>query len=246
LHKSVFLAALVSVAACAEQPEVDSTAKIVANALTPTAFANGLLSSVQLTSASAASMGATANGREVLSFAVSCALSSGQSIGYTVGGTSYTANGLMGVAPGWTTGALSSTAAAWVSACVVSRVNLTGATVTISARGDNAGLDSALGEAGNYMIEEGGFWGNVFTNLGSIAGYACNGNDQANNDSYGDLPLRECAESGYHNTTPCGFSYMGVCSEICSSLEAPYSGCSGYGEDPADYVVTTFLYGLPQ
>jgi hypothetical protein len=245
MRQSVFLATILAVAACAEQPEVDIAPKIVANALSPSALAGSQLSTAQLTSTSAASMGTTANARDVLAFAVSCALGSTQSISYTVGGTGYTAAGLMGVAPGWTSGSLSASAAAWVSACVLSRVNLTGSTVTISARGENAGLDSTLGEAGNYMIEEGAFWGNVFVNLGSVEGNACNGTDQASNDTYGDLPLRECAEQGLHGT-PCGFGYGGECTVACSTNYPPYSGCSVGGGTESNAVVTTFLYGLPQ
>jgi hypothetical protein len=246
MRNSVFFAALLTLAACTDPggTGLSDTPKIIVNALTPSAFAGSLLSSNQLTSTSAATMGATANGRSVLEFAVGCALSNTQSISYTVSGTTYSATGLMGIATGWTSGAMSATDAAWVSACVVSRVNLTGATVTISARGGNAGLDTINGEAGNYMIEEGAFWGNVFGNLGTVAGNACDGVDQANNDTYGDLPLRECAEPGLHNTTPCGFNYRGLCDQVCSSGAAPYDGCPVDG-GAVDTVVTTFLYGLP-
>jgi hypothetical protein len=245
MRNSVFLASVLVVAACTEQPEVDVVAQIVANALTPTALGHGQLSSTQLTSTSAASMGATADARTVLGFAVGCALSSTQSVDYTVGGVVYHAAGIMGVAPGWTTGALSATAAAWVSSCVLSRVNLTGTMVTISARGDNAGLDTTEGESGNYVIEEGAFWGNVFLNLGSLDTNACNGIDQSANDTYGDLPLRQCAQSDGSprgQSTPCGFFYVGLCSDACSTNYAPYAGC---GDPASDAVVTTFLYGLP-
>ena len=180
-------------------------------------------------------------------YAVSCALDSSQTINYTVSGTAYSATGLMGVAPSWTTTALSTSQAAWVSACVLSRINLTSALVTISARGAQAGYDTTIGETTDYRIEEGAFWGNVFTDLGSISGYACNGVDQAANDSYGDLPLRECAEwdgvTG-SNLSPCGFHYAGLCTAVCSTGSA-YAGCAFQGGTPHTEVVTTFLYGSP-
>jgi hypothetical protein len=132
---------------------------------------------------------------------------------------------------------------------VLSRINLTSALVTISARGANAGYDTTITEVADYKIEEGAFWGNVFNNLGSITGYACNGVHQAANDTYGDLPVRECAEwdgvTG-SNLSPCGFHYAGLCSAVCTTATAAYAGCSFQGGTARAEVVTTFLYGNPQ
>ncbi|MGH9884580.1 MAG: hypothetical protein ACREBE_03575, partial [bacterium] len=100
----------------------------------------------------------------------------------------------------------------------------------------------------DYELEEGAFWGNVFTNLGAVSGYSCNGVDQAADDTIGDLPLRECAEwDGVEssNASPCGFHYAGLCSTACTTATAPYSGCSFGGGTASAGVVTTFLYGAP-
>lgn len=235
--------------ACVEAPtQQDAVPRIVVNALSPTAFASSQLTTSVLNSTNAAAMGTTNSARKLLSFATTCALDATQSIDYTVAGVQYHAAGLMGIAPSWMTSALSASDAAWVSACVVSRVNLTSAVVEISARGDNAGYDTTIGEVADYQIEEGAFWGNVFTNLGAVVGYSCNGVDQAADDTIGDLPLRECAEwdgVANSNASPCGFHYAGLCSSACSTSSSPYDGCSFQGGSASSSVVTTFLYGTP-
>jgi hypothetical protein len=216
--------------------------------LSPTAFASSQLTTSVLNSTNAAAMGTTNSARKLLSFATTCALDATQSIDFTVGGVQYHSAGLMGIAPSWTTSALSASDAAWVSACVVSRVNLTSAVVQISARGNNPGYDTTVGEVADYKIEEGAFWGNAFTNLGAVTGYSCNGVDQAADDTIGDLPLRECAEwdgVASSNASPCGFHYAGLCSAACSTAAAPYNGCSFLGGSASSSVVTTFLYGTP-
>jgi hypothetical protein len=154
----------------------------------------------------------------------------------------------MGVAPGWTAHALSATEAAWVSACVLSRVNLTSVPVSVSLRGGNAGSDTTLAEVGDYQIEEGAFWGNIFTDLGAITGHSCDGVDQAADDSYGDLPLRACAQwdgVASSDRSPCGMSYAGLCSAVCTTA-SPYSGCAFQAGTASEAVVTSFLYGTPR
>lgn len=234
---------------CVEAPgQEDAVPRIVANALSPAAFASSQLTTNVLDSANAAAMGQNNAARKLLSFATTCALDATQTVDFTVGGVQYHATGLMGIAPSWTTSALSASAAAWVSACVVSRVNLTSAVVEISARGNNAGYDTTIGEVADYQLEEGAFWGNVFTDLGSVTGYSCNGVDQAADDTVGDLPLRECAEwdgvTG-SNASQCGFHYAGLCSTACSTATAPYNGCAFQGGSASSSVVTAFLYGTP-
>ncbi len=249
MRNSFLLVAVFTVASCVEQPvQQDPVTRVILNALSPSAFASSQLTTSVLNSTNAAAMGTTNSARKLLSFATTCALDATQSIDFTVGGVQYHAAGLMGIAPGWTTSALSASDAAWVSACVVSRVNLTSSVVEISARGDNAGYDTTIGEEADYQIEEGAFWGNVFTNLGAVAGYSCNGVDQAADDTAGDLPLRECAEwDGVEdsNASPCGFRYAGLCSDACATTTAPYNGCSFQGGSASSNVVTTFLYGTP-
>jgi len=228
-------------------PEVTEAARIGLNALSPGALWASQLTVGTLDATHAAAMSPNAYARAVLAYAVGCALSSTQSITFTVGTAHYTDPGAFGVAPDWTTRALTATEAAWVSACVASRTNLTSTSVSISARGDNTGYATTSAELTDYQIEEGAFWANVFIDQGDIAMFGCNGVDQAANDTYGDLPLRQCAQSDGTSSgnTPCGFPYAGLCSAACTTA-SPYSGCSYGGGAAHAEVVTTFLYGTPQ
>lgn len=197
------------------------------------------LTTVRLDAASAPSMAITPAARKVLTFAVACALDSTQTITFTVGGTLYTATGAVGIAPGWTAGALTPTQAAWVSACLFANVNDASTLIWISLRGAQSSFATSTDERAEYQIEEGAFWGNAFSNLGPIMGYSCNGVDQAANP-------RQCAQwDGVtsSNRSPCGMSYAGHCSQVCASVVAPYSGCSFLGGAAAGSVVTIFLAG---
>jgi hypothetical protein len=246
---------VVAIAACAVEPQDGSPAgssddvpRIIANSLPPSSLAGSALAMAQLTTTSAASMGATTNARKVLGYAVECALSDTQSVTFTVDGTTTTLTGIMGMVPAWTTRALTWDEAAWVSACVFARVNLTSTSVVISARGSSAGLSTTSGELSTYQVEEGAFWGNAFVDLGAITAYACNGVDQALDDSYGDLVVRQCAqwdEVPGSGLTPCGFHFTGACSDVCMTSAPPYGDCPYLSGKPRAQVVTTFLYGTP-
>jgi hypothetical protein len=249
--KSALVGSVLALAACIEQPgpEIDVVPKIAVNSLTPGFLTFSQLTTSVLDSSSAVAMGPNKQARSVLAFAAGCALDATQTVSYTLSAGSYTLTGAMGIAPEWTTSGLTAIQAAWVSACVLSRVNLTSAYVTISARGDNVGVETTLSEVDEFAIEEGAFWGNAFVDLGSVAEYSCNGVDQAANDTYGDLPLRECAEwdgVAGSQASPCGMHYAGLCSDVCSTSSPPYAGCSFQGGTASAAVVTTFLYGLPE
>jgi len=239
---------VVLVAACGvEAPDDGTTAtpRLLPNSLSPAELAAGALTTAVLDAGHAAAMATTADARAALDYAVGCALDATQSITFSVGGTSHTATGSVGLAPGWTAGALSATEAAWVSSCVLARVNLTSALVTISLRGDHAAYGVSPGEAAAYQIEEGAFWGNVFTDLGAVSGSSCDGVGQVADDSVGDLPLRECAEwDGVTGSgmTACGMQYAGLCSAACAT-GSPYAGCAVPGGAAAAAVVTSFVYG---
>ncbi|HSR97539.1 MAG TPA: hypothetical protein VLM79_10835 [Kofleriaceae bacterium] len=218
----------------------------VSYSLSLSELSSGALSTVKLDATSAAAMGNTATARKVLTVAVACALGGTQTVAFSVGGTSYSATGVLGIAPGWTSTALTTTQAAWVSACVFARVTDASTLVWLSVRGTEASLAPTISERADYQVEEGAFWGNAFPNLGAIAGYSCVGNDQATNDSYGQLPLRQCAQwdgVASSNLSPCGMSYAGRCNQVCASTVAPYSGCSFLGGAAIGPVVTVFLPG---
>ena len=237
---------------CLDRPDADSpdptdVPRITLNSLTPGALASTQLTTRQLTPTSAAAMATSADARSVLAYAASCALGPTQSVAYTAGGVSFIASGSIGLATDWTTTGLSAIEAGWVSACIFARVNLTATPVSISAQGATPALAITAAEHATYGIEEGAFWGNAFTDLGETAAYSCDGVDQARDDSYGDLPVRQCAQPdgvAGSNLSPCGMHYAGLCSAVCRTT-GPYASCSFLGGPAATAVVTTFLEGAP-
>jgi hypothetical protein len=239
--------ALIAVGCAAESPdpgEATQLDQINMHTLTLADLTSSALTTLRLDAASAPAMASTPAARKVLTFAVACALDSTQTITFNVGGTLYTATGGVGIAPGWTAGALTPTQAAWVSACLFANVNDTSTLVWISLRGAESSFATSLDERAQYQIEEGAFWGNAFSNLGPVMGYSCNGVGQSANPL---LPLRQCAQwDGVlaSNRSPCGMSYAGRCSQVCAGMVAPYSGCSFLGSAAAGSVVTIFLAGV--
>jgi hypothetical protein len=220
----------------------------VSHSLSLSELTSGALSTVKLDATSAAAMGNTAVRRKVLTSAVACALSSTQTVAFSVSGTSYSVTGVLGIAPAWTSTALTTTQAAWVSACMFAQVTDATTLIWLSVRGTEASLVPTISERTNYQVEEGAFWGNAFPNLGAIAGYSCVGNDQAADDTYGQLPLRQCAQwdgVASSNLSPCGMRYAGRCNQVCTATVAPYSGCSFLGGTATGPVVTVFLAGMP-
>jgi hypothetical protein len=231
----------------ADSPDVTNVPRITLNSLTPGALASTQLTTRQLTPTSAAAMGNSQDARNVLAYAVSCALGPTQSIAYTAGGVSFAASGSIGLAKGWTTTGLSAIEAGWVSACILARVNLTATPVSISAQGATPALAITTAEQAAYGIEEGAFWGNAFIDLGAAIAYSCDGVDQARDDSYGDLPVRQCAQPdgvAGSNLSPCGMHYAGLCSAVCGT-SGPYASCAFQGGPVSTAVVTTFLEGAP-
>lgn len=248
--RSGLVLALVTVTGCigAAEPGADehvtSSAVLTANALTPSALANGALKTELLDASSAAAMAPSSDAREVLAYAIDCALDASQAVTFTAGGASYHLEGALGLAPAWTARALTADEAAWVSACVFSRVNLTGVSVALSARGTSAALATSTGERAAYQLEEGAFWGNAFADLGRVQAYACKGADA--DAGVGDLPHRVCAQPSASDpdTTACGMEYAGRCADVCAD-SAPYAGCAAPGSATWAAVITSVLEGTP-
>ena len=92
----------------------------------------------------------------------------------------------------------------------------------------------------NYNVEEGAFYGTIFDGRGNET-HACNGVDQVRDgDTFGDLPLRQCAQPDPNNPgyTLCGFLFDGNCADVCVRNGDHYSSCAAQTE-----VITTLLYG---
>jgi len=139
--------------------------------------------------------------------------------------------GSVGLAPQWVDGKLHKDGQGWISACLFARVNLFDTGVGISMRGRNPALDAEVSEKEQFTIEEGAFYGNVFTGTDRKTGepnpiewFACRGLDEYR-VSTGELPdsgglaLRDCTEPSSANpgTTECGFTFVGNCADFAGS-----------------------------
>jgi hypothetical protein len=180
---------------------------------------NGLL---LLNDATTGGLISTEDGREVLSYVIGCAIPGDVTLAGEHEGVTYEFPGDIGLAPRWIEQSLDEHEQRWVSACLISRVNLFGVSVSISIRGPHASLKVSEGEARDYSAEEGAFFGNVFTPEGEpIIWNACRGRDQAITES-GDLDLRDCAQPDPANPgfTMCGFVDAGDCADWTQPVNA--------------------------
>ena len=204
---------------------------------------------------------ATADGRDVLSYVVSCAVPSTESL---VANTqqscavdtdcqpdptlpfagvcssnkcTYTFPVGIGLAPHWLNHELDDDGKGWISACLFSRVNAHDTSEEISLRGPNNALTVAPDEAALYDVEEGAFYGNLFTPEDQpIDWIACEGEGQASGE-FGGLVDRDCTEPDPANPgfTQCGFIYAGFCGDYTPAVPNPQAcdefSSNGYYED---------------
>ena len=221
--------------------------RLAQNRLAQNRLAQNALSSSTLEASEAShELLATLEGRELFAYMVSCALPAEVSIQALLSTAPNTAppdtlyrctNGVclfegdLGLAPDWADHKLTSKAERWVSACLLARVNHHMTAEAISLRGDHPGLAASPDEAEIYSLQEGAFYGNVFTHVDDpIEWFACRGRDQAASED-GGLALRDCAEPDPVNPgyTMCGFIDAGDCADYD---ETPNSyACDGDGED---------------
>jgi hypothetical protein len=155
----------------------------------------------------------TADGRELLKYIVTCAIPSGITLLGEHEDVTYEFPGDIGLAPSWIDRALGESEQRWVSACLLARVNRFGIPVSISIRGPHKALKVSEAEARNYSVEEGAFYGNVFTAVEEpVVWNACRGRDEAISES-GTLDLRDCSEPDPENPgfTLCSLNYAGDC-----------------------------------
>ncbi|WP_438006781.1 hypothetical protein WME89_50925 [Sorangium sp. So ce321] len=106
--------------------------------------------------------------RQLLSYVVGCAFTPTQSFRFSwidrwgaVHDEEY--RGIIGMAPTWSTRPLGQTDQQWVTACLASRTNWYGVSVTISSRAALSVIDkTGTAELSTYTQQEGAFWGNLF------------------------------------------------------------------------------------
>jgi hypothetical protein len=215
--------------------------RLAGNRLAGNRLAGNALSSNRLEANPAtAEILATADGRDVYSYLVGCALAEGVAIEATIPDapdsappeTNYTCDaglcvfeGSLGLAEDWIDHKLASTEERWVSACVFARVNHHDTAEAISLRGDHPNLFVHSEEAALYTLQEGAFYGNLFTHPDDpIDWNACRGADEASAD-VGGLALRDCATENpaTPGLTYCGFNYAGDCADFSPELPSPYA-----------------------
>jgi len=192
--------------------DITSTNKLATNKLATNSLAANTLAANKLAAASvatgtaAAALINTVDGREVLSYILSCALSSSQSVTLKDStNVSWTFPGSIGLGSAWLTRALTLDEQRWVTACVLARTNYFGVTVQLSLRGNNSQLATTAAERTTYAGLDGGFYGNLFDTTGPKI-YAC--------DGWYDNSQRICANQATGSGsayTQCGFTYTGSC-----------------------------------
>jgi len=217
-----------------------ATNRLATNRLATNRLATNSLSSTRLqASLETSEILATADGREVFSYLMSCALPSGMTIEADVPGAADTGAdspytclaehcvfaGTLGLAEDWIDHPLDPTGQGWVSACIFARVNLFDTAEAISLRGPHPGLAVTPDEASLYTLEEGAFYGDLFARDDApIDWNSCRGEGQASGES-GGLVLRDCAEPDPANPSKslCGFNFAGDCRDYTPEAPSPYA-----------------------
>jgi hypothetical protein len=190
---------------------------------------------------------ATVEGRELLTYVVRCALPADKTLTGTDGGTSYTFQGLIGLAPEWVTTPLSQKGQRWMTACLLAHANGFGIEVPISLRGNHPALGTTGGERGAYSRQEVSFFGNVFQptdkvdELGDVGPrlYSCGGFDLQEECGGSDAtfkPTRACGTA-----EECGLAFAGACkdltslsADVCANESADgYAKCHSAAKDEA-------------
>jgi len=187
----------------------------------------------------------TPEGREVLSFIVSCAVDEGQTLEATINlhtcdpaeadvDTTFEFLGDLGLANSWLNHPVDRVGKGWVSACLFARVNAASVPVPVSLRGNHPKLAATADEIAGWTLQEGAFYGNYFDftdPADPIDWNACEGVDQATLGEVGGLITRDCAEpDGTTGLTQCGFKFAGPCGDF-----APSYACKSFNEEGTFY-----------
>ena len=219
-----------------------ATNRLATNRLATNRLATNSLGAAALTSSALIE---TADGREVFTYIVKCALPTGTSVTLQYAGVSYTFAGEIGLAPKWATTTPTVSERRWVTACLLARANLYGVEVPISMRGSHAALATTKTETTQYYLVEGAFYGDLFDTTNQ-SWYACGNSRFTVAEEV--HPVRACTISEDNVTTMCGFSYAFLCGSpfdathpaACATTRAPFGKCKG-GTTTFAEVITVFL-----
>jgi hypothetical protein len=149
--------------------------------------------------------------RDVLRYAVGCALASDEELIGIVDGTRYTLVGRLNLVHDWVTKPLGTKDQELLTACLLAHTNYFGVTVPISVRGPHLSVQQA--ERLDYTVEEAAFYGNLFANPPVLR--TCAGAGILARDPSPYLAQRVCATTTNGVTTPCGFVTDGFCAVAC-------------------------------
>jgi hypothetical protein len=222
-------------------------AALTENALTENGLVSNGLVSNGLVSNGLVSNGLVSNGlvmdalsnnplaQTFLQYVVSCALPSTQSITLTINNTSTTFTGQLGLAPAWGTdnGTCDGTCRAWISACVLARVNFLGEHVALSLRGPAGILSSSGTERTDYPDREATYYGDIFSTTQKR--YACR-------SPASPLISRVCGPDWA--TNGCVMNIVNTCDLVCTggtdSTEGYYKNCRD--SDNITYPIAITVY----
>ncbi len=152
----------------------------------------------------------TAGGRSVLGYTVRCALPAGVTV-QSANGEVF--QGDIGLAPAWTSRALTTSEQRWMTACLLQQLNGVGAHVPILLTGAHPALVPDPGvDTSSYEVADATTFGNLFAS--SPRAYVC-----------ADLGLHLACGVGFSAHTlqrlcglspTCGISVLGLCALTCS------------------------------
>jgi hypothetical protein len=203
---------------------------LTANALTANALTANALTAGSLTSALAPEVLEDPLARQFLSYVVSCALPADAELDVTIDDVDYVFQGQLGLAPEWgaAAGSCGSDCRAWVSACVLARVDYLGVHVPLSIRGEHDALATTPEEQQAYPHREATYWGDVFAS--PQVRKACLSPGET------EIP-RVCGPS----IDGCVMDVVGPCDEVCGELrdDGSFAGCSDGPGPRAE--ITVFL-----
>jgi hypothetical protein len=154
---------------------------------------------------------AECGGRDVLDYLIGCAFPSGVTLsGTSDAGVTYEFQGSIGLAERWEYRRLTFKEQRWMSACMLARVSNVGQPLLISLRGPHDALVVTTEEANDFVLEEGAYYGDIFSEQQRF--YACRGEDNYNGNMGAMGVLRACATPvGDTGLTMCGMTYAGDC-----------------------------------
>lgn len=247
--KSILFVSLISLSATAcidadtDETITENAPRLAANGLLPSYMRGTTLDQAALTGTALDPYSQSANDRALMAYVVECALDSSQSVTTTNPVVTY--YGSHGLAPSWTSGALSTASRHWVSACVLARLNATGANIEISMRGAHAALATTTAEAADFGVQEAAFYGDIFA--GSYTSRACADVDTLTRPNFGTLPQRTCGRliaAPRAATTYCNFVYDGACSTTCTPGANGYASCTDRSGTTWNEVIKVNLLGI--